>query len=408
MKEEIEKILKLQKNLLITGDILSGKTTKILWPILDNIINNKEDFIVLDSKGEYLNNYYDKLDNYHKIIINLHDLTKSEGINFFDIPYEFYKNGDIDKALKYLETYTNIIFNNEKKDYFDYAAEDVFVGVILGLFNDAKKEEINFLSIKRIFDGVNHPISTGNYLQMYFKRKELALAKIYAESTVYAPKETCNSILSIVNQKLRGFISDDKLVNFMSKTTFEISEKPQAIFLVADEEGRYNLITQMIIRYLYMLFNNLNRKKVNFILDNIDLLDGRLDLDKVISKGTYHNIRFMLATRSREDFENKYGKYINHLCESINIKDSLNEKTNVIPKKNNIIYPTLNKKNISIFDFQKVVTDFHKKAVEKLIESTDNQVNKTNENSDFDIDTLLEKIDARIEELNKQESQPKE
>ena len=90
MKEEIEKILKLQKNLLITGDILSGKTTKILWPILDNIINNKEDFIVLDSKGEYLNNYYDKLDNYHKIIINLHDLTKSEGINFFDIPYEFY------------------------------------------------------------------------------------------------------------------------------------------------------------------------------------------------------------------------------------------------------------------------------------------------------------------------------
>ena len=60
MKELLEKINH-EKNVVVSGDMLSGKTTGVLFPLFDKIIDNNENVIVYDTKTEYLNNYYDKL-----------------------------------------------------------------------------------------------------------------------------------------------------------------------------------------------------------------------------------------------------------------------------------------------------------------------------------------------------------
>ena len=77
MKNEIlEKVLNAHKNLIITGDVASGKTTNVLFPIVDNAINKKESLFILDSREEYINKYYDKLkeNNYNIVILNLRDM----------------------------------------------------------------------------------------------------------------------------------------------------------------------------------------------------------------------------------------------------------------------------------------------------------------------------------------------
>ena len=60
MKKEIEnRLYNSKRNLIVTGDILTGKTTNILFPLVDKIINKEESLLMLDSKEEYINNFTD-------------------------------------------------------------------------------------------------------------------------------------------------------------------------------------------------------------------------------------------------------------------------------------------------------------------------------------------------------------
>ena len=45
MKERLEKIINSQKNLIVTGDIASGKTTNIIMPIVEKMIANGVDLV---------------------------------------------------------------------------------------------------------------------------------------------------------------------------------------------------------------------------------------------------------------------------------------------------------------------------------------------------------------------------
>ena len=91
-KELLEKLFNSNKNLIVEGEMGIGKTTNVLFPIVDRSIDNKESLLILDSKEEYLNQYYGKLkeNNYNTIIINLRDMDKSEGWNPLEYPYNLY------------------------------------------------------------------------------------------------------------------------------------------------------------------------------------------------------------------------------------------------------------------------------------------------------------------------------
>ena len=72
-KEMLEKVLNAHKNLIVEGDVASGKTTNVLFPVVENAIDNKESLFILDSREEYVNRFYEKLksNNYNTIILNL-------------------------------------------------------------------------------------------------------------------------------------------------------------------------------------------------------------------------------------------------------------------------------------------------------------------------------------------------
>ena len=60
-KEILEKMLDSKKNLIVSGDISTGKTLNVLFPLVKEIIDRKESLLILDSKEEYINKYYDDL-----------------------------------------------------------------------------------------------------------------------------------------------------------------------------------------------------------------------------------------------------------------------------------------------------------------------------------------------------------
>lgn len=385
MKEEmLEKVLKVQKNIIVEGDISTGKTTNILFPIVQEMIDKKENIFIVDSKEEYINHYYEQLETkgYHTIVINLRDLDKSEGWNPLLYPYYLYKNNNIDKAIEYLDKIGRAAFyeENEAKDSFwTSSAIDFFKGVVLALFEGGKEEEINFNSVNNMFSGLDKKYAANDYLTSYFETKHKEdMAYIYASSTLLAPKETRGGIVATARQKLRIFVSREKLSQFLNKTTFDFEDfrKPTAIIFIAkDEDKSLNSLLAMFIEQLYGKLIDLKRKcKFNFILDNFDVIDYQNGLTEMLGSCLSRNIKVYIATRSVEDMDNKYGRYIEKLCDLILIKsdkitckiDGVNEDiakefVRVNIQDSDVVYPTLKKEEVAIFNIEEKAIEAKRK-----------------------------------------------
>lgn len=443
MKNELlEKMINSKKNIIVSGNIASGKTTRVIFPIIENLINKKESIFVVDSKEEYINKYYDTLknNNYNIIILNLRDLDKSESWNPFLYPYNLYKNGEKDKAQEYIERIGRTLFYEDTKStdpFWSITASDFMTGVTLGLFDDGKENEINFNSINNMFNGVDEKYATKDYITEYFNLKSKASAAyVHASTTFLAPKDTKGSILSVARQKLRLYVSREKLSKFLNITTFkyeDIANKPTAIFFIGKDENKtLNSIIAMFIEQLYSyMFDTTLNSKMNFIIDNLDTIEKINNLSDMMSSCLSKGIKFILSTRSNDDLKEKYGSYIEKLADTLEIKNSsillnvngdvLKDENNlmidenyILSKNNNIAYPALNDTNVEIFDLKRFVIDNRKAAFENNLTNPFNLDPFATEpfsNKDLipfegggsNIDNLIKNIDKKLEELEQEE-----
>lgn len=422
--EIIEKISKGSKNLIVEGGLSSGKTTNVLFPIVDEIIEKKESLLLLDSKEEYLNKYYNKLkeSGYNTLVINLRDPKNSEGWNPLSYPYDLFKSGDVDYAQEQIEKIGKTIFYSpESMDpFWSETAKDFFTGVVLGLMEDAKREEVNFNSINNMFNGVGKKYGAKDYINAYFDNKGVnSKPYIFASSTILAPNETKGGILSTARQKLRLYISRENLTKLLSESTFEykdITSKPTALIVIGrdDSEHYINQIVSLFIEQLYAyLVDSKSNTKMNLVLDNFDSIEKCLSIIDILSSGISRNIKTYIATRSLEALANKYDNSINYLCDLVRIKnDSVeivvnNIETSVDKHFENVTIPRvdidikeLKNKEIKVFSLEDYV---HKNV--KL--PTPGLPLKPNElpkmENPFNVDDLIKKIDDKIDEIEKEE-----
>lgn len=417
-KEILEKMLDSKKNLIVSGDISAGKTLNVLFPLVKEMIDKKQSLLVLDSKEEYINKYYDELKSkdYNIVILNLRDLNKSDGWNPLEYPYNLFKNGKIDDAVDYIEKQAKIMFyeNSAADPFWSCTASDFYTGVVLGLFEDGKEEEINLNSVNLMFNGTNNKFGTSDYITSYFKLKDpSSQSYVFASTTFSAPKETKASIVSVARQKLRTYVCRERLSILLNKTTFsydDIITKPTAIFVVARDENKYinNVATMFIEQLFAILVNSQKHNHFNFVLDNIDILEQIQELSVMLSSGVSRNIKFQIATRSYDDLIGKYGNYITKLCNLVMVDKEINslinnEKftdriENLMPTMVNdaVEYPVLEKTAIKMFDIEEFVRS--KKSNLDFERSLDT----TNLNSDS-INDLIKEIDKKIEQLDTKE-----
>src|SRR5574344_1219613 len=288
---------------LIIGSTGSGKTQIIVQPMVKLLAKKGESMIITDPKGEiYEKNAVELREKgYNVVLLNFRNPQNGNQWNPLSLPYNLYRNGNSDKANELLDDLAvNILYDEKAQNqdpFWEKTSADYFAGLTLGLFEDAKEEEINLNSINLMTTVGEDKIGPSTYMKEYFSFKDpSSVAYMDVSSTIMAPNETKQSILSVFKQKLKLFSSRENLSEMLSKSDFDMADigrKKTAVFIVIqDEKKTYHALATIFLKQCYETLIDVAQEnggklayKTNFILEQLDL--------HLLSKTLHNDIKFM-------------------------------------------------------------------------------------------------------------------
>lgn len=311
---------------LIIGATGSGKTQGVVLPQVHSLAKAKESMIITDPKGEI----YEKTSmmlrdrGYQILLLNFRDPQNGSAWNPLTMPYKMYKSGNQDKAIELLDDLAlNILYDESNKNadpFWEKTSADYFSGVALGLFEDAKEDEININSISLVTTVGEEKFGGSTYIKEYFDAKDpSSAASINASSTVTAPTETKGSILSVFKQKVKLFASRDNLSEMLSYSSVDlesIGERPTAVFIVIqDEKKTYHSLVTILLKQIYETLISTAQKhggklpvRTNFILDEFANMPPLKDVTTMITAARSRLIRFTMIIQNFAQLDAVYGK----------------------------------------------------------------------------------------------------
>ena len=311
---------------LIIGATGSGKTQGIVFPQVHSLAKARESMIITDPKGEI----YEKTSlmlrkkGYQILLLNFRDPQNGSAWNPMTLPYKMYKAGNQDKAIELLDDLAlNILYDDSNKNadpFWEKTSADYFSGVALGLFEDAKPEEININSISIATTVGEEKFGGSTYIKEYFAAKDPgSAAAINASSTIMAPTETKGSILSVFKQKVKLFASRENLSEMLSYSDVDlesIGERPTAVFIVIqDEKKTYHSLVTILLKQIYeTLISTAQRHggklpiRTNFILDEFANMPPLKDVTTMITAARSRKIRFTMIIQNFAQLDSVYGK----------------------------------------------------------------------------------------------------
>ena len=312
---------------LIIGSTGSGKTEMLIQPMVKILAKKGESMIITDPKGEiYEKNALElKEKGYNIVLLNFRNPQNGNCWNPFTLPYGLYKAGDSDKACELLEDLAaNILYDENAKNqdpFWEKTSADYFTGLSLGLFEDAKAEEINLNSINLMTTAGEDKVG-GNttYMKEYFSYKDQASpAYINVASTIMAPNETKSSILSVFKQKIKLFSSRENLSEMLSHSDFameDIGRKKTAVFIVIqDEKKTYHSLVTIFLKQCYETLIRVAQEnggklpyKTNFILDEFANMPPLKDVTTMVTAARSRAIRFTFVIQNFAQLYEVYGK----------------------------------------------------------------------------------------------------
>ena len=311
---------------LVIGATGSGKTQGIIHPMVHSLSKAKESMIITDPKGEIYEGNAEMLRKrgYQILILNFRDPQNGNAWNPMAMPYKLYKEGNHDKAIELLDDLAlNILYDESNKNadpFWEKTSADYFSGVALGLFEDAKEDEININSISLATTVGEEKFGGSTYIKEYFAGKDPAsAAAINASSTIMAPSETKGSILSVFKQKVKLFASRDNLSEMLSHSDIDletIGEKPTAVFIVIqDEKKTYHSLVTILLKQIYeTLISTAQRHggklpvRTNFLLDEFANMPPLKDVTTMITAARSRKIRFTMIIQNFAQLDSVYGK----------------------------------------------------------------------------------------------------
>ena len=193
---------------LVIGATGSGKTQTVIKPTVKILAKKGESMIITDPKGEIYENTAEMLraKGYQILLLNFRDPQNGNAWNPMSLPYRIYKSGKQDKAIELLDDLAlNILYDESNANadpFWEKTSADYFSGLALGLFEDAKEEEININSINLMSTVGEDKFGGSTYIKEYFGAKDPAsAAAINAFGTVTAPTETKGSVFYLYLNK---------------------------------------------------------------------------------------------------------------------------------------------------------------------------------------------------------------
>jgi type IV secretory pathway TraG/TraD family ATPase VirD4 len=313
---------------LVYGSTGSLKTRTIVSPGIKVLGYAGESMIINDPKGELFTRHAGDLkkQGYNIVEINFRDPSLGNSWNPLYIPYQFYINGDLDKSAEFVNDIANNLMVSDRSTddpFWDFSASDLLYGLIQLLFRYCKdhSEPINAVNIgnlltlrRTLFSSKQQAQNT--ILWKYASEDELVAASL--SGSVYAPKDTMNSILSVFDQKMRSFTIQPTLLEMLANNDFDIADigqKKTAVFLITpDEKTSYHRLVSMFVKesYEYLIFlatqteENKVENRINYILDEFSSLPKIADMPSMISAARSRDIRFLLVVQSQSSLKQRY------------------------------------------------------------------------------------------------------
>ena len=311
---------------LVIGATGSGKTQTVILPLVHSLAKARESMIITDPKGEIYETTSNMLRSrgYQILLLNFRDPQNGNAWNPMALPYEMYKDGNQDKAIELLDDLAlNILYDESNKNsdpFWEKTSADYFSGVALGLFEDAKPEEININSISLATTVGEEKFGGSTYIKEYFAAKDPgSAAAINASSTIMAPNETKGSILSVFKQKVKLFASRENLSEMLSHSDIDlksIGEKPTAVFIVIqDEKKTYHSLVTILLKQIYETLISVAQThggklpiRTNFLLDEFANMPPLKDVTTMITAARSRKIRFTMIIQNFAQLDSVYGK----------------------------------------------------------------------------------------------------
>ncbi|MBR6133542.1 MAG: type IV secretory system conjugative DNA transfer family protein [Bacilli bacterium] len=309
---------------LVIGSTGSGKSQTCVEPMVELLIKKGESMIITDPKAELYRAASDYLRQrgYQIIVLNFRDPQNGNAWNPLTLPYQYYKDGNKDKATELLDDVaSNILYdpNNKGEPFWEKSAADYFSGLSLGLFEDATIEEINLNSISYMSTVGEDKFAASNYIKEYFTMKgEASNAYIFASNTINAPTETKGGILSVFRQKIRQFASQENLSEMLAYSDFDmrdIGKQKTAVFIIVhDEKTTYHGLATIFIKQCYETLIDVAQQnggklpyRTNFILDEFANMPPLRDVTSMVTAARSRAIRFTFIIQNFAQLKSVYG-----------------------------------------------------------------------------------------------------
>ena len=312
---------------LVIGSSGSGKSRCIVKPLVNLLAKKGESMIITDPKGELYTSAANRLKElgYNVIVLNFRDPSHGNAWNPLTLPYQYQKMGNKDKSTELLDDVAlNILYdpNNKGEPFWEKSAADFFSGLALGLFQDAKEDEININSINVMSTVGEERLGASNYTKEYFTMKgEASSPYIFASNTINAPSDTKGGIMSTFRQKIRLFASRENLSEMLSHSDFsllDIGKQKTAVFIVIhDEKTTYHALATIFIKQCYETLIDVAQEnggrlpiRTNFILDEFANMPPLKDVDSMVTAARSRGMRFTFIIQNFAQLNDVYGKEV--------------------------------------------------------------------------------------------------
>lgn len=299
---------------LIIGSTGSGKTQAFILPMISLSKKAHESMIINDPYGELYKVCASNLqkDGYQTIALDFNKGKYGNNWNPLLLIYDYYKSGEHDLALRLIEDLGYYLFYDQNKDmdpFWTNTTIDYFTGLVLYLFENATKEEINILSVYSLNNQIKEPKNLEDFLSNIKKDSDIYYN---LAGTLEAPSETKGSILSVFNQKIKKYISRKNFINMLCNDDFSINqlyEKPTAVFLISGESDYANSLIPLFISHVIECASKRKEKKrMNLLLDEFDSMVPIKNFSSMIQYCRTISIRFTITIKSYAHLNYIYGE----------------------------------------------------------------------------------------------------
>ncbi len=314
---------------LVIGSTGSGKTENVVFPMVNLLAKKGESMIITDPKGEIFRKTAKNLEarGYQIIVLNFREPNRGNAWNPLSLPYQYYKEGNIDKSTELLDDVAlNILYDPSNKgdsEFWEKGSADYFSGLALGLFKDAKESEVNLNSINYMSTVGEERYATSNYIKEYFNFKGPDSNEyMFASTVINAPSDTKGGLLSTFRQKIRLFSTRENLSEMLSYSDFDmrnIGRQKTAVFMIIhDEKKTYHTLMTIFIKQVYETLIDVAQHspggklqyRTNFILDEFANMPPLKDVDSMVSAARSRDIRFTFIIQNFAQLNDVYGENV--------------------------------------------------------------------------------------------------